>query len=476
MNRVEEGVLINGETKFTGNIVEQLNPYTNELIGRIHLAGEKEVEEALRIASSAFERGVLEIPTYKKIEILEKAAELLEERKEEFTRWIVNEVAKPYYLAKGEVERGILNIKSALSFVINMRWESMPLDFHVPATGKLGIVKRFPVGVVVAITPFNFPLNLSLHKVLPGIVAGTPVILKPPPQAPFTVLNLGKLFIEAGLPPEGLSVVPTTNQLAEKMVRDYRPSLVTFTGSARVGWYLKSVAGKKKVLLELGGNAGVIVHKDADLEQAARKIAKGGMLYSGQICISVQRVFVHKSVYEEFKTKLIQHVNAIKIGDPGEKDTDMSCQVSKQEADRVWEWIQEALSNGAKPVTGKPQRVNNTIYPVVFEDVPEDLRIWNEEVFGPVLCLRSYTEFDEAIDGVNNSQYGLQAGVFTRDISLIMKAFSKIRVGGLMINESPTFRVDPMPYGGIKDSGLGREGIAYAYMEYTEPRLMVVKG
>lgn len=476
MKKVEMGPLINGKTKLTGNIIEQVNPYTGEPIGRVHLSGDQEVEEALQIASKAYEEGLLELPTYRKIEILERAARLLEERKEEFTEWIVNEVAKPYYLAKGEVERGIVNIKSALSFVMNLRWESMPLDFHVPATGKFGVVKRFPVGTVIAITPFNFPLNLSLHKILPGIVAGTPIILKPPPQAPFTAINLGRLFLDAGLPSEGLSVIPASNELAEKMVRDDRPALITFTGSAKVGWYLKSVAGKKKVLLELGGNAGVIVHEDADLEQAARKIAKGGMLYSGQICISVQRVFVHQSVYKEFKLKLVQYVDEIKVGDPMEEHTDMSCQVSKQEADRVWEWIQEALSTGAKPVNGMPKRENNTIYPVIFEDVPENLRIWNEEVFGPVLCLRTYKDFDEAIDGVNNTKYGLQAGVFTRDISLIMKAFSKIKVGGLMINESPTFRVDPMPYGGIKDSGFGREGVAYAYLEYTEPRLLIVKG
>ncbi len=476
MSVLESGPWIGGEEVRTGHTEEVRDPYHGDVVGVVHLAGADEVSRALDLADRAFRDRVAELPLYKKIEILERAAQLLEEQKESFTQLIVKEVAKPYSLALGEVKRGIVNIKSAVAFLYQIRGESLPLDFHPQATGKWGIVRRFPVGPVLAITPFNFPLNLALHKILPGVVAGTPIILKPPPQAPLTAIRLGQLFIEAGWPPEALSVVPTTNELAETMVRDERIALLTFTGSAKVGWYLKSIAGRKKVLLELGGNAGVIVHEDADLDQAARKIAKGGFLYSGQICISVQRVFVHTSIYEPFREKLKSFVAQLKVGDPQDPETDLSCQVSDREADRAWAWIQEALEAGAKPWPDPPKREGRTLYPVIFENVPESAKIWDEEAFAPLVCLKPYQTFEEALEGVNRTKYGLQAGVFTQNLSLALQAFETLQVGGVMINESPTFRVDPMPYGGIKASGLGREGIAYAYLEYTEPRLLVIKG
>ncbi len=476
MKSLELGPILQGKMVFTGQTQEVRNPYHEDLVGVVHLAGPEEVERALEDIHRAFQRRVAELPLYQKIEVLEHAAQLLESRVEEFTQLIVEEVAKPYTLALGEVKRGIVNIKSALAFLYHLRGETLPLDFHPQATGKWGIVRRFPVGPVLAITPFNFPLNLALHKILPAIVAGNPLILKPPPQAPITAIQLGRLFLDAGWPEEALSVVPTTNELAERMARDERIALLTFTGSSKVGWYLKGIAGHKKVLLELGGNAGVIVHEDADLDQAARKIAKGGYLYSGQICISVQRVFVHEAVYDTFRDRLRSYVQQLKVGDPRDAETDLSCQVSDREADRVWTWIQEALEAGAVAWPNPPRRNGRTIYPVIFEKVPESAKIWEEEAFAPLVCLKPYKTFEEALEGVNRSRYGLQAGVFTRNLSLAIRAFEALHVGGVMINEAPTFRVDPMPYGGIKASGLGREGIAYAYLEYTEPRLMVVKG
>ena len=470
------GFLVAGQEIREGEVWEVRAPFDNRLLGAVHRTPGAWMEQALARAEEAHRRRVLDLPKHRKIGILENLVHLLRERREEITRLLAQEVAKPLKWAYGEVDRAINNAESALGFLFDLRFEALPLDFTPPATGKFGLVRRFPVGPVLAITPFNFPLNLPMHKVLPALVAGTPLILKPAPQAPLTGLTLGHLLLEAGWPPEALSVVLPTNEDAEAAVKDPRVALLSFTGSARVGWHLKRVTAARRVLLELGGNAAVVVEPDADLDKAAHKVAVGGYAYAGQVCISIQRVLVHRDIYETFRARLLEEVSRLKTADPLDPEADLSAMISDREADRAWSWIQEALDQGARSYPAPPRRRGRILEPVVLEQVPEHLKVWNEEVFAPVVVLRPYETFEEALDLVNRSAYGLQAGVFTRDLHKAWQAFEALEVGGVILNDSPTFRVDPMPYGGVKASGLGREGIRYAYEEYTEPRLLVWKG
>ncbi len=469
------GFIVAGRELQEGEAWEVRAPYDGQGLGVVYRTPRSRVEEALQRAREAYDRRLLEIPKHQKIAILESLVQLLRRHREDLARLIAREVAKPLKWAYGEVDRAINNTQSALGFLMDLRYEALPLDFTPVATGKFGVVRRFPVGPVLAITPFNFPLNLPLHKVLPALVAGTPLILKPAPQAPLTGLRLGHLLLEAGWPPEALSVITPSNEDAEAAVRDPRVALLTFTGSARVGWHLKQITAARRVLLELGGNAAVVVEPDADLQKAAHKVAVGGFAYAGQVCISVQRVLVHRQVYAVFRDLLLKEVHQLRAGDPLDPEVDLSAMISDREADRAWSWVQEALDQGARAHPAPPRRQGRLLEPVVLEQVPEHLRVWNEEVFAPVVVLRSYETFEEALDLVNRSAYGLQAGVFTRDFARAWQAFERLEVGGVILNDSPTFRVDPMPYGGAKRSGLGREGIRYAYEEYTEPRLLVFK-
>ncbi len=469
------GFLVAGKEQREGEVWEVHAPYSGELLGAVHQTPRRWVEEALEQAHRAFETRRLEIPKHEKMAILERLVTLLRRERDALARLIAQEVAKPIKWAYGEVDRAINNAQSALGFLMDLRFEAMPLDYTPVATGKFGVVQRFPVGPVLAITPFNFPLNLPLHKVLPALVAGTPLVLKPAPQAPLTGLRLGHLLLEAGWPPEALSVITPSNEDAEAAAKDPRVALLSFTGSARVGWYLKRISAARRVLLELGGNAAVVIEPDADLDKAAHKVAVGGFAYAGQVCISIQRVLIHRQVYPAFRDRLLEKVNRLHVGDPLDPEADLSAMISDREADRAWAWITEALEHGAVAHPMPPRRLGRLLEPVVLEQVPEDLRVWKEEVFAPVVVLRPYDSFEEALDLVNRSAYGLQAGVFTQDFQRAWKAFEVLQVGGVILNDSPTFRVDPMPYGGVKGSGLGREGIRYAYEEYTEPRLFVFK-
>ncbi len=467
----ERGVLIGKEEKLTGDILEVINPYSGEVVGRYHLASPQDIEDALNLCAEAAPIAA-ELPLYERKRILEEAAKLIAGREREFAEIITEEAGKPIKYSLGEVRRAQITFNTAAAETLRLGGEVIPLDVEPRSHTKIGITKRFPIGPVLGIIPFNFPLNLTAHKVAPAIAAGNPMILKPPPQAPGAVFLLRDILLEAGLPAECISIVQAANELAEKMVRDERIKLLSFTGSARVGWHLKSVAGRKKVILELGGNAACIVHSDADLDRAASLVAKGGMAYAGQVCISVQRVLVHEPVYETFRKKLIENVKNIKTGDPHDPDVDVGPMISESEARRAEEWVNEALKEGAKLLFGGKR--NGTMFePTILENVTPHCKVWHEEAFAPIIVLRPYSTFDEAIDITNDSKYGLQAGLFTRDASLIYQAFNRIEVGGLIVNDVPTFRVDPMPYGGIKASGFGREGPRYAIEEMTELRLLV---
>jgi glyceraldehyde-3-phosphate dehydrogenase (NADP+) len=337
----------------------------------------------------------------------------------------------------------------------------------------LGILRRVPIGPVLGITPFNFPLNLVAHKVAPALAAGNPILIKPAPQTPLTALLLAEVGLEAGVPPGGLNVLPCDNRVAERLVVDPRFKLLSFTGSAAVGWMLKAKCGKKKVVLELGGNAGVIVEQDADLDFAAQRCASGGFGYAGQTCISVQRIFVHHSVVDLFTTKLLLQVARLKGGDPNDESTVVGPLIDQHAAHRVEEWIGEAVAQGARVLLGG-KRMGSVVEATVLTNVTPTMKVSCREVFGPVVTVTPYRQFDEALEAMNRSEYGLQAGVFTQDVNKVFYAFRHLEVGAVLVNEIPTFRAEHMPYGGVKDSGLGREGLRISIEEMTEPRFLVL--
>jgi len=356
---------------------------------------------------------------------------------------------------------------------LRMNGEFQPLDVLPSTKNRWGIVRRFPVGPVLAITPFNFPLNLVAHKLAPALAAGCTIVVKPAPQAPLCALLLAECVQEAGAPAGAVAVLPCTVAQAEGMVRDERFRMLSFTGSTAVGWKLKSISGRKRVALELGGNAGVIVHADANLELAADRSAQGGFGYAGQTCISVQRIFVHRSVEKKFSDLLVERVKALVVGDPLDPKTDVGPLISRGAAERVEEWVTDAIAAGARALCGR-RRHDSIFDPTVLVDTKPEMAVNCQEIFGPVVTVTPYDSFDEALWRINDSPYGLQAGVFTRDLASVFRAFEQIEVGGLMINEVPTFRVDTMPYGGSKQSGMGREGPRYAIEEMTEPRLLML--
>jgi acyl-CoA reductase-like NAD-dependent aldehyde dehydrogenase len=338
---------------------------------------------------------------------------------------------------------------------------------------RQGIIRRFPVGPVAAITPFNFPLNLVAHKIAPAIAAGCPIVLKPASQTPISALKLGEIVLEAGWPEEALSILPLQSSDSAPLVEDERFKLLTFTGSPTVGWDLKSRAGSKKVTLELGGNAGVIIHSDADLDYAVERCIFGGFSYAGQSCISVQRIFVHEPVYRQFLDKLVPRVKALKVGHPLDEDTDVASVITTKDSERVKEWLDQALSSGAECLVGGEVK-DGVVHPTVVVKAGPDMRVNNREIFAPVVTVQPYDDFEQAVEAVNNSSYGLQAGVFTRDIKRIFSAFEELEVGGVNVNDVSTYRMDHMPYGGIKQSGFGKEGPKYAIEEMTEPKLLVI--
>jgi glyceraldehyde-3-phosphate dehydrogenase (NADP+) len=386
---------------------------------------------------------------------------------------LCQEAGKPIKAARTEVDRAIFTFTVAAEESTRIYGEYLPLDWQEYTAGRWGIVKRFPLGPIAGITPFNFPLNLVVHKVAPAIAAGCPMVLKPAPQTPLSSLLMAEVVQQTGWPDGGLNVLPLSNDDTSVLVTDDRIKLISFTGSAAVGWQIKKNSGKKKVILELGGNAGVIIHSDADLDYAAGRCVAGAFGYAGQTCISVQRVLVQQSAYGKFVDLFLAGVKELRCGDPLDDSTDVGPLIRESDAVRATEWIQEAVRGGARVLCGGGRK-GSLLEPTVLTGTRPDMKVNCQEIFAPVVTVEPYVEFDEAIRRINSSPYGLQAGIFTRDAKLMFQAFEELEVGGLLAGDVPTFRIDHMPYGGVKDSGIGREGLRYAIEEMTEPKLMVM--
>jgi len=448
------------------------SPFDQSVVAIVYEANRDDVETAIQSAVQAFEI-TRKMSSYQRAAILHKIADGIRQRREEFAGTICHEAGKPIKTARIEVDRGIYTFQVAAEETSRIYGEYIPLDTLETTTGRWGLSRRFPLGPVFAITPFNFPLNLVAHKVAPAIAAGCPLILKPAPQTPVTALMLAEVVHDAGWPEGALAVMPLSNDDAGLLVADDRIKLLSFTGSAAVGWGLKSKAGKKRVTLELGGNAGVIVHNDADLGYAAHRCVVGGFSYGGQTCISVQRILVQQSVFDPFVKLLVEGVRKLKSGDPSHEETDVPPLIREQDAIRATEWIKEAVESGAKVLAGG-KRKGAFVEPTILTDTAPEMRVNCDEVFAPVVTVEGYDDFGEALRQVNHSNYGLQAGLFTRDAVLIQNAFNELEVGGLIVGDVPSFRVDQMPYGGMKDSGFGREGLRYSIEDMTERRLLVM--
>jgi len=466
------GYFANGNFHTSGNDLIINNVWDHSPIAIVDQANADAAVTAVRDAVLAFHE-TRKLSSFKRAEILRKIARGITSRKEDFARTICRESAKPIKTARIEVERGIYTFEVAAEEATRIYGEYIPLDTLPSTEGRWGLMRRFPLGPVFAITPFNFPLNLVAHKVAPAIAAGCPVILKPAPQTPITALMLAQVVQESGWPNGALAVMPMSNEVAGLLLADDRIKLLTFTGSAAVGWQLKSKAGKKRVTLELGGNAAVVVHSDADLAYAAHRCVVGGFAYGGQTCISVQRILVQSAVMDDFTKRLVEGVKQLKAGDPMDESTDVPPLIREQDAVRAVEWIDEARQAGAKILCGG-KRHGSTVEPTVLTGTSPHLRVNCAEIFAPVVTVEPYENFPEAVRQVNDSVYGLQAGVFTRDAGLIQNAFDELEVGGLIIGDVPTFRIDQMPYGGVKESGLGREGLRFSIEDMTEPKLMVM--
>ncbi len=465
-------LLVGGKWVETKDLQTVVNPYDGTVVGEVFQAGVPEVEQAIDSAEKAFEV-TRKLPSYKRAGILTNAAAQIRERKEEIAKMMTLESGKPIQFTRGEVDRAVLTFSIAAEEAKRIPGEVVSLDLAAGSENRWGVVRRHPVGPVASITPFNFPLNLVAHKIAPAIAAGNTVVHKSPPQTPITSAVLAEILMNSGVPEGAVSVISCSNEVAEKLVTDPRMKILSFTGSPRVGWYLKSKAPKKKVILELGGNAAVIVERDADLDPVARRLVAGAFANAGQICISVQRIYVHRDVYEKFRDCLVYETKKAKVGDPLDDKTLVGPMINSPEADRAFNWIDEARKAGATILTGGG-RNGNMIDPTILENVPPDVNLYCEEAFAPVAILETYSDFDEAIRKVNDTRFGLQAGIFTNDARKIFKAFDEIQVGGVIINDYPTFRIDNMPYGGIKDSGFGREGVRYAIEEMTEPKLLAL--
>ena len=447
--------------------------YTGEVASRVPLAGAEHIDAAIA-AASAVAREFAAWPAYRRQAVLRHCERRFAERHEEFARALCIEAGKPIRDARGEVTRLVDTFRLAADECSRAVGEVLRMDASARAHGYRGMVKRVPVGPVSLIAPFNFPLNLAAHKVAPAIAAGCPFVLKPASRTPIGALLIGEVLAETDLPGGVFSILPATREGADALTTDERIKLLSFTGSPDVGWALKARAGKKKVVLELGGNAACVVTEDADLDDAIDRLLIGAYYQSGQSCISVQRILVQRSRYDEVRGRLTAAVRKLKHGNPAHEDTFIGPMIDEAEARRLEAWIAEAVQRGGKLLCGG-RRDGRMLQAALLEDVPRDCALVAEEAFGPVAVLAAYDDYDDALAAVNDSRYGLQAGVFTHDIRRAMRAWDVLEVGGVVINDVPSWRVDHMPYGGVKDSGLGREGLRYAIEDMTEPRLLVIR-
>jgi glyceraldehyde-3-phosphate dehydrogenase (NADP+) len=465
-------ILIGGDWRETKEAFSVKSPFSGETIAEVSAANRDEMEEAISAAETAAKE-MRELPRFEIAKGLRKIANEIEARKEEFARTIAEESAKPINLARGEVERGIATFAWAAGEAERFAGEVVPIDTIATGKGKTAYTKRIPRGVIYGITPFNFPLNLVGHKVAPALASGNSIIIKPSQRTPLTSILLGEVFIESDLPKSALQIVPMDVANMDLIYRDERVNMISFTGSAAVGWDLKQKAGKKTVSLELGGNAPVIVDKSADIEHSINRNVMGAFSYSGQICISVQRIFVHEKIFGEWSEKFVERARNLRKGDPLDESTELSVMIDEDAAKKAQSWTKEAAENGAEILCGNTCE-GAMLDATVLTNTNSEMRVSSEEIFAPVTTLEKFSDFEQAVDASNRSKYGLQAGVFTNDFRNARFAADNLEYGGVIINDVPTFRVDNMPYGGAKDSGFGREGVRYAMEEMSEIRLIVL--
>lgn len=466
--------LIDGTDVLADGVNEVRSPYDGTVVGAVPACGTDDLDRAIAVALERHRQGPP--PAYVRAEILDRAAQLLGERIDEFARSITMESAKPITTATVEATRALDTIRFAAAEARTFTGDVVPLDASSAGVGKLGFTKRVPVGVVGAISPFNFPLNLVCHKIAPAVAAGCPVVLKPASATPLTALAIARLFEEAGLPPGWLNVVTCDGRTAHHMVTHPDVAMITFTGSPEVGWGIRADAPRKRVSLELGNNAPVVIEADGDWETAAAKIAVGGYSYSGQTCISVQRVYVHRSLHEGFVAALAEGVAALRVGDPTDPSTEVSALIHPGESDRIESWIGEATSAGARLVVGGARTDRDLLSPTLLDAVEPDMKVCTHEVFGPLVGVAAFDDTEDALRLANDTRYGLQASVFTRDIGRALHAADALDFGGVLVNELPSWRADQQPYGGVRDSGNTREGPPYTVQEMTELRMVVIQG
>ncbi len=465
---------INGKFIDSDDKLAVYQKYSGDLLAEVPVATNTQIEAAISSAAESFDI-FKQFSAEKRAGILRQIYDLLNQNAEKFSNIIASEAGKPISYARSEVNRALDNIETGIRATLEFKGTQVAMDY-LNGKGKTAYTLRFPIGPVLGITPFNFPLNLALHKLIPAIGVGAPVILKPAPQAPVTLLLLAELLAQTDLPKGAVNILYTTNELSQKMVEDNRLKILSFTGSDKVGWKLKSLAGKKKVLLEMGGNAATIIDETADLKRAAKKLAYGSFLNAGQICISTQRIYVLEPVFDAFIENFLEETRQTKSGNMFDDEVVNSSMISHHDLLRIDTWVKEAVRQGAKILEGGHilDEKANIYAPTVLTHTKPSMKVWSEEAFAPVVLVEKVKDFKQAVAASNHTRYGLQAGVFSNNMKHILYAQKHLEVGGVIINDIPGFRIDGMPYGGIKDSGMGREGAWYAMMDYTEPKLVVL--
>jgi acyl-CoA reductase-like NAD-dependent aldehyde dehydrogenase len=465
---------IGGELRRGATTETIRSPYDGAVAGEVAVGGARDVDDAIAAATSAFAH-TRYMPAHAKAAVLTTAARAIEARADELAVLMTKESGKPIRYSRGEVARAVVTFTLGAEEAKRLGGEVLPIDLEPRAEGRLCLTQRVPRGPIAAISPFNFPLNLIAHKVSPAIAVGASTVLKPPPQCPLTGHVLGDILAEAGLPDGALNVVHCPPDAAQRMVEDDRLKVLSFTGSDVVGWKLKRLAGRKQVALELGGNAPCVLDETADVERALPSILAGAWAHAGQVCIKVQRVLVHCSRFDDVLERFVAASKDVACGDPMDEATVVGPMIQRVHVERVQAWIREATDGGARLHCGG-EADGNVLSPAVLTNVTEAMRVCKDEVFGPVTVLEPFATFDEALARCNAGRFGLQAGIFTREIARALQAFRELDYGGVIVNDVPTFRVDNFPYGGVKDSGFGREGVKYAALEFTEPRVLVMRG
>ena len=463
-------IYLAGESVEAGTPLEVRNPADGEVVATTFQAGAEELERATVAAVDAFEE-TKRLPSYERHAALMHVAGCIERDADELSVLLSRESGKPIKDARGEVARGALTFRIAAEESTRINGEWLPLDWAPANKGRHGIVRRYPIGPVAGISPFNFPLNLAAHKVAPAIAAGCSIVLKPPSKDPLSMLRVAGYLAETDLPKGAVSVLPMDRPTGDAMVGDDRFKLLSFTGSPSVGWKMKAEAGKKKVVLELGGNAGAVVDETADLEWAVERLVYGSFAYAGQVCISVQRIYVVRDIYDEFERRFVERTRRVKVGDPLDPETELGPMVDEKAVQRTDGWVADALASGARALV-RGDADGRWFGPTVLADVPRDAMICSEEAFAPVVNLFPVDSFADALRDINDSRFGLQCGIFTSSLDHTLLAHDELEMGGIIVNDIPTWRTDAMPYGGVKDSGLGREGLRWSIEDMTEPRLL----